>query len=83
MLDQKRVQYGVIELDTVADGKYIAQELANKVGNTSVPQIFINGDHISGFGKLRAANSDGSLDQKLAQDLLAVSTPNANRPAAN
>ena len=71
-----------MELDTITDGKYIAQELANKVGKTSVPQIFINGEHIGGCDQLMAANSDGTLDQKLAQAHVGSSTPNYNRPVA-
>jgi glutaredoxin 3 len=36
-------------------------------GKRTVPQIFINGDHIGGFDELRALDQAGKLDPLLAQ----------------
>jgi glutaredoxin 3 len=35
-------------------------------GRTSVPQIFINGEHVGGCDDLHALDRDGKLDPKLA-----------------
>ena len=35
-------------------------------GQRTVPNIYINGEHIGGNSELQAANRDGSLDFKLA-----------------
>jgi len=36
-------------------------------GRRTVPQIFINGEHIGGFDELRALDQAGKLDPLLAQ----------------
>jgi len=36
-------------------------------GKRTVPQIFINGDHVGGFDELRALDQAGKLDPLLAQ----------------
>ena len=56
-----------MELDKIADGDVYARELTNMVKKTSVPQIYINGEHIGGYDQLLAANQNGTLDQKIAQ----------------
>ena len=37
-------------------------------GRTSVPQIFINGEHIGGSDELAALDRSGRLDEKLARE---------------
>ena len=37
-------------------------------GRTSVPQIFINGEHIGGSDELYALDRSGRLDEKLARE---------------
>ena len=39
--------------------------LARTNGRRTVPQIFINGDHIGGFDDLKQLNDSGKLDQML------------------
>ena len=56
-----------MELDLIAEGDVYARELTNMVKKTSVPQIYINGEHIGGYDQLLAANQNGTLDQKIAQ----------------
>ena len=41
------------------------QEMINKTGRTTVPQIFINGKHIGGCDDLRALEASRELDELL------------------
>ena len=66
LLNSKGVQYKLIELDTIGNGDAIQAALQSKTGQRTVPSIFINGQHIGGNSDLQAANSNGSLDAKLA-----------------
>lgn len=50
--------------------KYISKqndwdELMEKTGRTTVPQVFINDTHIGGFDDLSAAQQSGKLDKIL------------------
>jgi glutaredoxin 3 len=46
------------------DGKqHMWNELREKTGKNTVPQIFINGSHIGGFNELYATNLSGKLDE--------------------
>ncbi|SMN13830.1 Glutaredoxin 3 (Grx3) [Bathymodiolus heckerae thiotrophic gill symbiont] len=40
-------------------------EVREKTGRNTVPQIFINGVHVGGFDDLSAANQSGKLDKIL------------------
>jgi glutaredoxin 3 len=53
-----------IDLDEQPDAKARMVELAG--GKTSVPQIFINGQHVGGCDDLHALEHSGKLDQMLA-----------------
>ena len=66
LLNQKSIQFGLMELDQIADGDALGRALAAKVNKTSVPQIFINGEHIGGCDDLMAANQNGTLATKVA-----------------
>ncbi|SMM97665.1 Glutaredoxin 3 (Grx3) [uncultured Candidatus Thioglobus sp.] len=39
------------------------EEVMEKTGRNTVPQIFINGTHIGGFDDLSAADQSGELDR--------------------
>lgn len=70
ILDEKKAQYHVVELDEVDDGKAIRAELANMVGRTSVPAIWIAGDFIGGCndgpkGGIVNVYNNGELDKLL------------------
>ena len=56
-----------MELDQIADGDALGKALAKKVKKTSVPQVFVNGEHLGGCDDLMAANKNGSLATKLKQ----------------
>jgi glutaredoxin 3 len=48
ILDEKGAKYKVVELDISPDGKAIRAELADLVGRTSVPAIWIGGTFVGG-----------------------------------
>lgn len=49
------------------DGKpELRAAMAEQVGRTSVPQIFIGGQHVGGCDDLHALDHDGKLDPMLA-----------------
>ncbi|MBX9633818.1 MAG: glutaredoxin 3 [Magnetospirillum sp.] len=62
LLDQKGVAFR--EIDVSAGGRDAMTQRAG--GRTSVPQIFINGEHIGGCDDLHALDAAGGLDAKLA-----------------
>ncbi|PWN48493.1 putative GRX1-glutaredoxin [Violaceomyces palustris] len=61
-LDSSKV--GLIELDTREDGGEIQSYLAEKTGQRTVPNIFINGNHLGGCDDILKAQASGNL-QKL------------------
>jgi glutaredoxin 3 len=48
VLDGKNAKYTVIELDTDPDGKAIRAEMADIIGQTSVPAVWIGGEFVGG-----------------------------------
>jgi glutaredoxin 3 len=48
--------------------------LAEVTGQTTVPQIFINGRPVGGYTDIRALDDDGELDRLLAADGAQVSS---------
>lgn len=56
-------QLETIDLDEQPDQRAIMVE---KAGRTSVPQIFIAGEHVGGCDELMALEQSGKLDQLLA-----------------
>lgn len=42
-------------------------EMIGSTGRTTVPQIFINGNHIGGYSQLKELNESGKLDELLKQ----------------
>lgn len=64
LLDDKQVQY---EDTTVLDPALREQMMERAHGRRTVPQIFINGQHIGGFDDISALDRAGKLDPLLAQ----------------
>ena len=64
LLDSKGVAYD--EMD-VMDDEARRGEMRSRSKRTTVPQIFINGQHIGGSDELAALESEGKLDALLAQ----------------
>jgi len=53
------------EIDVTKDPA-LRQEVMQRSGRRTVPQIFIGDESIGGFTELRALDSSGELDQKMA-----------------
>ena len=62
LLEQKGVEYNEIRVDTDEARR---KEMIQLSGRTSVPQIFIDDDHIGGCDDLYYLESQGGLDAKL------------------
>ena len=54
------------EIDITMNSARRAEMIERSGGRTSVPQIFINGQHIGGSDDLAALNARGGLDPLLA-----------------
>ncbi len=63
-LDRKGAAYE--EMDVMMDDKK-RNEMRERSRRTTVPQIFINGEHVGGSDELAALESAGKLDALLAQ----------------
>lgn len=60
LLDKKKIPYQKI----IVDGKpHLWDEILEKTGRNTVPQIFIKGTHIGGFDDLQEAEFDGKIDE--------------------
>lgn len=62
LLERKGVEITEIRVDIERD-RY--SEMITLAGRSSVPQIFINDDHVGGCDDLYALESQGKLDPKL------------------
>ena len=70
LLTTKGVNFKVIELDQVSNGKAIQDALKSPKfgGQRTVPNIFIAGQHIGGNIELHSLEIEQMLDAKLALD---------------
>jgi len=64
LLERKGATY--TEMDVMEDDAR-RTEMRARARRTTVPQIFINGQHIGGSDELAALESEGKLDALLAQ----------------
>ena len=64
LLDKKGVVY--VEMDVMMDEEK-RTEMRGRAKRSTVPQIFINGQHIGGSDELSALEQAGRLDSLLAQ----------------
>lgn len=64
-LDKKGVKYTEFLIDR---HRQLRDEMEQRSRRTSVPQIFIDGEHIGGFEDLAELDIDGELDELLFQD---------------
>ena len=65
LLEERGVTYQ--EVDVMTDGSLRAEMRQRAGGRTSVPQIFINGQHVGGCDDLYALDRAGKLTPMLAQ----------------
>jgi glutaredoxin 3 len=63
LLQRKGVDYNAIDL--THDAHELEQEMRDRAGCTSVPQIFIDGQHIGGYDDIAALDAVGELDPLL------------------
>ena len=63
LLEQKGVAY--IDIDIIEEPARRDEMIRRAGGRTSVPQSFINGEHIGGSDELVALERAGELDNKL------------------
>ena len=63
-LQAKGIEYEEYLLDLMPNEKYTMIE---RCGEKSVPQIFINGQHIGGLTDLRELDNSGKLDKLLTR----------------
>ncbi|HEX3862554.1 MAG TPA: glutaredoxin 3 [Stellaceae bacterium] len=64
LLQHKGIDYA--EIDIMEEPGRRAEMIKRAAGRTSVPQIFINGEHIGGCDDMMALDRAGKLDPKLA-----------------
>ncbi len=64
LLDGKGVSYDEIKVDHDAA---LRQEMMERSGRRTVPQIWVGGTHVGGFDDLAALEKRGELDSLLAQ----------------
>jgi len=62
LLEKKGVAYEEIDVDVTAGAE---AEMRARSGRTTIPQIFINDQHIGGSDELAALEADGHLDALL------------------
>jgi glutaredoxin 3 len=62
LLQAKNVSFTDLRID---DKPELREEMMRKSGRRTVPQIFIDGQHIGGCDDLYALDSQGKLDQLL------------------
>ncbi|KAJ3744444.1 glutaredoxin [Lentinula detonsa] len=60
-----KVSVKVLELDLLEDGSAIQSYLAQKTGQNTVPNVFINSRHIGGNDSTQAAYQSGRLSSML------------------
>jgi len=70
LLERKGVGY--TEIDIIEEPARRDEMIQRAGGRTSVPQIFINGEHIGGSDELVALDRAGELDAKLGSTKLTV-----------
>ena len=63
LLERKGVKY--VNIDIIEDSSKREEMVTRANGRTSVPQIFIDGEHIGGCDDLYALDRAGKLDPKL------------------
>ena len=63
LLADKGAPFTEIDVDQVAGSR---AEMQQRSGRTSVPQIFIGGQHVGGYDDMRALDQRGGLDPLLA-----------------
>ena len=67
LLQSKAVEFDEIDVTTDVERE---AEMISRAGHNSVPQVFIDGEHIGGYDDLAALDARGELDRLLALEAL-------------
>ena len=65
LLEELRARTKIVELDTVADGAAMQQALLARSGQRTVPNVFVNGEHLGGNEEVQTLHKAGKLVPKL------------------
>ncbi|KAG0310911.1 glutaredoxin [Dissophora globulifera] len=65
LLTSKGIHFKTFEIDLENNGQQVQEYLLQKTGQRTVPNIFINKEHVGGNSDLIAANGSGKLDKML------------------
>jgi len=71
LFDSLKIEYEVLELDQISDGADVQAALLEKSGQRTVPNVYINGEHVGGCDdtlKLHSENKLLSMVQKGAHN---------------
>ena len=63
LLKSKNVEFTMINVN---DAQEIRQEMEQRAGQTSVPQIFVGDTHVGGYDDMAALDDKGELDSLIA-----------------
>ncbi|KAJ3146005.1 thioredoxin reductase [Geranomyces variabilis] len=66
LLESLNATFKAFELDQLEEGSAMQAYLKEKNGQTTVPNIYINQQHVGGCDDLHAAHRDGKLQKMLA-----------------
>ena len=61
LLDSCNIKPLVYEMDIIQEGSILHQQLISKTNHKTVPNIFINGNHIGGYSELEQLFKSGKL----------------------
>ena len=64
LLESKGIEFEEINVDETPG---LREEIVQKTGHKTIPQIFINDEFIGGFTELSALNEKGDLDSLVGQ----------------
>jgi len=63
LLESKKVEFTLVNVN---DNEEIRQEMEQRAGRTSVPQIFIGDTHVGGYDDMAELDDKGQLDSLIA-----------------
>lgn len=65
LFDKYRVPHNDIELDQLPDGEAMQDALEELTGQSTVPNVFVNGEHLGGCDSTYALDKQGKLMPKI------------------
>merc|ERR1719153_720394 len=68
LFDSLNIKYEVLELDQIPDGSDVQAALAERSGQRTVPNVFINGKHVGGCDYTLKLHTENKLLQMVQED---------------